>query len=233
MSSREANPSSYIRIADMRYGTSSALTIKPLRSFVWTAYLPRSAASASDAAITSSDVSRPWTISISDITGTGEKKCRPTTRSGRFVHDAISAIGIDDVFEARKTASGSSASSFWNSRPLTCGSSTTASTTASAARRSARFVVWTTRRSTASASSTLPRAAARSTDRRRLSAPRASGSGSGSYAITCLPARAADSAIPEPMKPAPTTATVEMSTMPDRPFSRRPNIRGSYQRAKA
>ncbi len=43
----------------------------------------------------------PTTISTSFITGTGEKKCRPRTRSGFCVHEASCAIGIDEVLEAR------------------------------------------------------------------------------------------------------------------------------------
>jgi len=55
------------------------------------------------------------------MTGTGEKKCRPMTRSGRCVQAAISAIGIEDVLEARKTAAGSRRSRSANSLPLTRG----------------------------------------------------------------------------------------------------------------
>ena len=78
-----------------------------------------------------SSVSRPTTTSTSFITGTGEKKCSPITRSGRRVHAASSAIGIDEVLEARNRASGSASSSRLNSVPLTRGSSLTASSTAS------------------------------------------------------------------------------------------------------
>ena len=35
------------------------------------------------------------------MTGTGLKKCRPTTLSGRCVADAISVIDNDDVLDAR------------------------------------------------------------------------------------------------------------------------------------
>ena len=79
----------------------------------------------------SSAVSRPTTTSTSFITGTGEKKCSPITRSGLRVHAASSAIGIEDVLEARKRASGSASSRRWKSLPLTRGSSVTASSTAS------------------------------------------------------------------------------------------------------
>ena len=40
-------------------------------------------------------------LRIAIITGTGEKKCSPSTRSGCWVHAASSAIGIEDVLEAK------------------------------------------------------------------------------------------------------------------------------------
>ena len=45
-------------------------------------------------------VSSATTTSTSFITGTGEKKCSPSIRSGRRIACASSAIGIEDVFEA-------------------------------------------------------------------------------------------------------------------------------------
>ena len=86
-------------------------------------------------------MSSATTTSTSFITGTGEKKCRPSTRSGRWVQAASSAIGIDDVLEARKRASGSCLSSEANSLPFTRGSSVTASITASTPSRSAISLV--------------------------------------------------------------------------------------------
>ena len=159
-------------------------------------------------------VSSATTISTSFITGTGEKKCRPQTRSGRRVHAASSAIGIEDVLEASSVSAGRSSSSCAKRRPLIFGSSTMASTTRSAAARSPIAVVYVTRSMSASAASgsSLPRERARATDAARRSRERASGASSGSWTITCSPAAAADSAIPLPMEPAPTTPTVETST---------------------
>ena len=57
-------------------------------------------------ATVSSAVSSATTISTSFITGTGEKKCSPSTRSGRCVaRRRAAAIGIDEVFDARITES--------------------------------------------------------------------------------------------------------------------------------
>ena len=55
------------------------------------------------------------TTSTSGSTGTGLKKCRPSTRSGREVPAPSFMIGTDEVFEARNSASGSTSSSRWNS----------------------------------------------------------------------------------------------------------------------
>ena len=92
---------SSIRIADRMNGTNSAFTTNPARSWqriaclcsVWSMKIvARSAVSV--------EVSRLGATSTSDSTGTGLKKCRPTTRSGRPVAAAKVMIGNDDVFDA-------------------------------------------------------------------------------------------------------------------------------------
>ena len=75
--------------------------MKPERSLVLIAVLPICAAKPDARATVSSEVSRPTTTSTSFMTGTGEKKCSPSTRSGRPVAAASPAIGIDEVLEAR------------------------------------------------------------------------------------------------------------------------------------
>ena len=67
------------------------------------------------------------TTSTSGSTGTGLKKCSPSTRSGFDVPAPSFMIGTDDVFEARNCASGSSASSRVNSSRLASSSSMIAS----------------------------------------------------------------------------------------------------------
>jgi hypothetical protein len=152
-------------------------------------------------------VSSPITTSTSRITGTGEKKCRPRTRSGVRVHEASCAIGIDEVLVARIASGASISSKRWNSGPLTLGSSNTASTTSSAPAMSSSDSVQVIRSISAcdSASSSLPPATARATDTWTRSRLRSSGAASGSCTTTWNPPRAADSAMPEPMKPAPIT----------------------------
>ncbi len=96
--------------------------MKPERSLVRIGCLPICSAKASARSTDARPVSSPMTISTSFMTGTGEKKCRPRTRWGSRVQDAIWAIGIDEVLDARM-ASRHSASRRWNSSPLTFGSS--------------------------------------------------------------------------------------------------------------
>ena len=83
MSSLEAKPDSYIRIAESRYGMSRALTTNPARSCEWIVVLP-SVCSANDVALSSVsfEVMIERTTSTSGSTGTGLKKCRPITRPG-------------------------------------------------------------------------------------------------------------------------------------------------------
>ena len=82
------------------------------------------------------------TSSTSGSTGTGLKKCRPSTRLGFFVAAAIFMIGMLDVFDA-STASGSVMTSSSSAKilPLTASSSMTASMTSWRSDRSARLVV--------------------------------------------------------------------------------------------
>ncbi len=80
------------------------------------------------------------TTSTSGSTGTGLKKCRPSTRSGFDVPAPSFMIGTDDVFEARNSASGSTASRRWNSSRLAASFSTIASIAASAPSRSSTMV---------------------------------------------------------------------------------------------
>ncbi len=86
--------------------------------------------SCSTRAAASSAVTSVLTSSTSGSTGTGLKKCRPSTRLGFFVAAAIFMIGMLEVFDA-STASGSVISSSSSAKilALTASSSTTASMT--------------------------------------------------------------------------------------------------------
>ena len=85
----------------MKPGTSRAsATVLPIRS----------AASRTAAAVASA-VSSPRITSTRGISGTGLKKCMPTTAAGRDVLAASRVIGIELVFDARIAPSCATSSS--------------------------------------------------------------------------------------------------------------------------
>ena len=94
------------------------LTMNPERSLVRIGCLPICCANPSARPTVSADVSSPTTTSTSFITGTGLKKCSPSTRSRRLVHEASCAIGIDEVFDAMIARSSRSSSRRWKTAPL-------------------------------------------------------------------------------------------------------------------
>ena len=103
MSSADAKPDSNMRIADSRYGISSALTTKPARSWQRIVCLP-SVFSANGRRVVDGLLGRraaTGTISTSFSTGTGLKKWMPMTWSGREVAMPSFMIGIELVLEAR------------------------------------------------------------------------------------------------------------------------------------
>ena len=101
-----------------------------------------------------------WTISTSGSTGTGLKKCSPITLCGCDVSAPSFMIGTEDVFEARKAASGSSSSSRLNRSRLRRSSSTIASIAASAPSTSSSDAVKARRSRAASRSSSAELAGA-------------------------------------------------------------------------
>jgi hypothetical protein len=155
------------------------LTMKPERSLVRIGCLPSRRAKASARSTIVWSVSSPTTTSTSFMTGTGEKKCRPSTLPRRLVQEASWAIGMEDVLEARMASSESSPSSVWNRGPLIAGSSKTASTTAPQPARASRSVVHSIRPSSGpmSDSSSLPRSTARLTELSTLPRERSSAAG--------------------------------------------------------
>ena len=78
-----------------------------------------------------SEVMIERTSSTSVSTGTGLKKCMPSTRSGREVSAASFMIGTEDVLLARNCASGSNRSSSRNTSRLAGSDSMIASMAAS------------------------------------------------------------------------------------------------------
>ena len=150
-------------------------------------------------------------------TGTGLKKWRPSTCSGRSVAIASFMIGIDDVFDARIASSSSTIlsrfvnTSSFSSLRLDDGFDhelTVAEVADVGGERDAREHRVAARRRRAC--SRAPRG--RATYSMLLAACVERSSGSMSHTITWDPERAQTSAIPEPMSPAPTTPTRSMPT---------------------
>src|SRR5579875_1800326 len=178
---------------------------------------PRTKCSA--AAATASAVSSDFVSSTRGMTGTGLKKWRPTTRSGRVVAAASEAIGIEDVFEASTASGATSRSRAANSSRFSAASSATASTTRSQPAKEASSVVNASRSSTPARSSSpsLPARAARSRERSMRDRPARSASPSTSPTSTSRPARAHTSAIPDPIWPQPRTPTRPIAPSPPSP----------------
>ena len=121
------------------------------------------------------------------MSGTGEKKCIPTTDSGRLVAVAIWVTGMAEVFVPSTAWAGASASSTAKTSCLTSSRSKTASTTRSALwAASARSVVVEIRARAASRSSpvSLPLATNLSYDARIPASPRSSCSSPTSRRVT-------------------------------------------------
>ena len=87
--------------ASFSIGTRMRLTTKPGSSSLSTTCLPRLSAKARVRATVSGAVARPGITSISFITGTGLKKCKPMKRFGSDDPAAIRVIGMELVLLAR------------------------------------------------------------------------------------------------------------------------------------
>ena len=117
--------------------------MKPARSLDRITRFPRTvSAKASAPAAVSGEVSSDGISSTRCITGTGLKKCRPSTDAGRLVAMASFMTGIDDVFEARMASSASTALSMpRNTSSFSASFSITASTTSCRSANSPKSVV--------------------------------------------------------------------------------------------
>ena len=213
MSSFVATPDSSARIESSRYGTSSRFTTKPGVSFARTTVLPTFSPKPQAASKTSSVVSSVRTTSTRRISGTGLKKCRPTKRSGHFVAAAMSPTASDDVFELKMVWSPQMPSSVAKRSFLMSRFSMMASTTRSQLEKSARSVVKVIFPMTAALSSSviLPFSTALPRNLSILPLPLARAASSTSRTTTSYPACAAICAMPDPMRPQPTTPTVLIS----------------------
>jgi hypothetical protein len=156
MSSADATPDSTSATASMTSAQINRVVTNPATSrFTTTQVLPIPSANARARASVSSLVRWPRTSSHSAIIGTGEKKCVPTTRSGRRVTEAIAVIGIADVLVASTASSRVTRSSTRNTSCFASICSNTASMTISASPTSSSSVVGWIRSNAASASSRL------------------------------------------------------------------------------
>ncbi|CPY67701.1 Uncharacterised protein [Mycobacteroides abscessus] len=148
--------------------------------------------------------------STSGSTGTGLKKCSPSTRPGFLVAAAIFMIGMLEVLDA-STASGSviTSSSLAKIEDLMDSSSMTASMTSWRSAKSARSVVNFRLATAASRSRSVifPAETPRSSDLVIRSRPAVVSASVVSNTSTSTPARADTSAIPAPICPAPITPT--------------------------
>ena len=184
--------------------------MNPARSLARMTCLPStSSAKAWVASAVSSLVSSDDTSSTRVSTGTGLKKCRPTTCSGRRVAMASFMMGMADVLDARMASSATTLSRVANTSSLSGSDSDTASSTSWRSARSAKSVVKRRRARAASASvvGELALARARASDFTIRARPASTASGSTSRTTTSSPARAHTSAMPDPISPQPTTPT--------------------------
>ena len=177
--------------------------------------MPIFSASARVAAYVASLVCAPRMISTSCITGTGFMKCMPMTRSGRSTLAAMRVMGIEEVLVARIASGRSERARSWKTFFFTDSFSVTASTANSAWDASWAADAPLTRASVARDSSalSLPLLTARSSWARIPARPFCTRSGSTSRSTTESPLWAATCAMPAPICPAPTTASVFTSTV--------------------
>ena len=127
ISSADANPSCSANTASLIIGHRIRFTTKPGLFRTTIGVLPSNFATASTAATVASSVCRPRISSTSAISGTGLKKCIPMNFSGRDVAAASRVIEIDEVFDARTTPAGASASTSFRILTLTSSFSVAAS----------------------------------------------------------------------------------------------------------
>ncbi len=192
------------------------LTMKPGMSMQRTAAWPMRPARAARASQAAGALRRPAITSTTFISGTGLKKWKPATRSGRRHAAAIAVIDSDEVLEARIVSGLTMASSWRNRSRLTSRSSTMASTTRSQSASSARAAAGIRRARAASAWSAVSRPLAASLASVSASAARAASTACGlaSNSLTRRPAWAAICAMPRPMAPVPTIPIAFMQNPP-------------------
>src|SRR6185369_4331379 len=196
-------------MASSRYGTSRRLTMNAVASLACTGTLPTERTNSVAAFADASSVRIVRTTSTSFMSGTGLKKCMPTTCPGRLVAAAIAVTLQDEVLLASSADAGQMRSSLANVSFFSAWFSVIASITRSHALRSSRRGVPAMRPSVSSLAraSSLPLAASPSSVSRRRPSPRFTSSSLASTNSTEYPACAATCTMPEPMSPHPITPT--------------------------
>src|SRR6266542_3415899 len=158
------------------------------------------------------------TTSTSFISGTGLKKCSPSTCPGRLVAAAIAVTLHDEVFEASSACGRQMASSLTKVSFLSAWFSVIASMTRSQSLRSSSWVDPLRRPSVCSLTRSSILAFATSASRllRRPASPLSRNAWFASITTVGNPACADTCAMPEPMSPQPMTPTCLMA-MPEQP----------------
>ena len=129
IASGSATPSIHAQNASLMSGMSTRFETKPARSLAGIGVLPMRSASAIVRETVSSLVARPLITSTSFMTGTGLKKCIPTTRSAASpVAVAIEVIEIELVLVASTAFDGNVSLIVLKSFALISGFSVAAST---------------------------------------------------------------------------------------------------------
>ena len=116
------------------------LPTKPSQFPTTTFSLPMRLPTSWAVAIAAMEDALPRTISSSRMMLAGERKCIPTTSSGRLVAEAMASTSSVDVLLASTTPGRANSSSLANSAFLAAMSSKIASTTKSASRTTSRLV---------------------------------------------------------------------------------------------
>src|SRR5688572_551947 len=196
-------------MASSRYGTRSRLTMKAVESFVCTGTLPTARTHSVAAVMAAGSTRMVLTTSTSFMSGTGLKKCRPSTWRGRVVAAAIAVTLQEDVLVASRAWGAQMRSSLAKVSFLSAWFSVIASTTRSTALRSSRRGVPAMRPSVSSLAeaSSLPLATRPSIVFLSRSSPRLTSSVLASTNRTWKPACAATCTMPEPIRPQPMTPT--------------------------
>mmetsp|Transcript_829 Transcript_829/g.2682 ORF Transcript_829/g.2682 Transcript_829/m.2682 type:complete len:301 (+) Transcript_829:604-1506(+) len=140
MSAADTTPSLNRKTASFMYGINRRLEMKPGKSFAKQTCLPIASQTSFAARTEFADVARPEINSTTFMTGTGLKKCMPTTLSGRFVAEAIFVMLMDEVLLARTTSGFVILSKARNSSCLSGSSSVAASITRSTFTKSSRLL---------------------------------------------------------------------------------------------